>query len=85
MTISELWPVRRIVVRSPTLELRVPNEADLEAAARVAARGIYDPQNRFIPRSSVAGSRTRLPAIRVGCARGLATRTLESPNGGGCR
>jgi RimJ/RimL family protein N-acetyltransferase len=55
MTISELWPIRRIVVRSPTLVLRVPDEADLEAAARVAARGIYDPQNRYIPRSPVAG------------------------------
>jgi RimJ/RimL family protein N-acetyltransferase len=55
MTISELWPVRRIVVRAPTFELRVPDEADLEAAAQIAARGIYDPQNRFIPRSPVAG------------------------------
>ena len=55
MTIDAFWPVRRIVVRSPQLELRVPNEKDLEEAARLAARGIYDPQNLYIPRSPVAG------------------------------
>jgi RimJ/RimL family protein N-acetyltransferase len=55
MTIDDLWPVRRVVVRSPRMVLRVPDEADLAAAARVAARGIYDPQNRFIPRSPVGG------------------------------
>jgi RimJ/RimL family protein N-acetyltransferase len=52
---DDLWPVRKIVVRHGALTLSVPSETDLAALARTAARGVYDPQNRFLPRSPVTG------------------------------
>ena len=55
MDIDTLWPVSSIRVRSPRLQLAVPSEGDLGDLARLAARGIYDPLNRYIPRSPVAG------------------------------
>ena len=37
------WPLFDLRVRTPTLELRLPNDDDLVAIARLAAAGIHDP------------------------------------------
>lgn len=50
-----LWPVKTIRVRSQQLELAAPSEVDLAELAQLAARGIYDPLNLYIPRSPVGG------------------------------
>lgn len=38
-----IWPLFDLVVRTPRLELRYPNDEDLLELAQVAARGIHDP------------------------------------------
>lgn len=50
-----LWPVMTIRVRSQRIELATPSETDLAELSQLAARGIYDPLNLYIPRSPVAG------------------------------
>ncbi|MFI5834712.1 GNAT family N-acetyltransferase [Micromonospora sp. NPDC051300] len=55
MTLAEIWPVRRLRVTTSVLELAVPCEDELAELALHAAAGVYDPQNRFLARSSVAG------------------------------
>lgn len=55
MTLAEIWPVRRLRVTTSVLELAVPGEDELAELAIHAAAGIYDPQNRFLARSPVAG------------------------------
>ena len=55
MSLVEIWPVLGIRVRTPVVELFVPDQHDLEALARLAAEGVYDPQNRYLPRTPVGG------------------------------
>jgi RimJ/RimL family protein N-acetyltransferase len=40
---SEFWPLRDLRVRTPDLELRLPDEADLDALAALAAEGFHEP------------------------------------------
>jgi RimJ/RimL family protein N-acetyltransferase len=44
---TEFWPLRALRIRTPTIELRYPSEADLDALAAQAAKGIHDPD--FMP------------------------------------
>jgi RimJ/RimL family protein N-acetyltransferase len=37
------WPLRRLRLRTPQLELRLPAEQDLNALAALAADGVHDP------------------------------------------
>lgn len=55
MSLSDLWPVLGIRVHSPALELFVPAGEELAEVASLAARGIYDPVNHFLPRTPVSG------------------------------
>jgi RimJ/RimL family protein N-acetyltransferase len=55
MSLVGLWPVLGIKVRTAAVELFVPGEDTLEVLARLAAVGIYDPQDRFLPRTPVGG------------------------------
>jgi RimJ/RimL family protein N-acetyltransferase len=55
MPLVDLWPVLGIEVRTPAVELFVPDQHTLEALARLAAEGIYDPQNQYLPRIPVGG------------------------------
>lgn len=55
MSLGDLWPVLNIYVTSPTVRLVVPDETDREQLARLAAKGVYDPQNRYLTHSPVAG------------------------------
>lgn len=41
--ISRYWPVSGLRVRTPRLELRLPETADLDALAALAAEGVHDP------------------------------------------
>jgi RimJ/RimL family protein N-acetyltransferase len=50
-----MWPVLGIAARTPTVELFVPDQDTLEELAGLAADGIYDPQNRYLPRTPVGG------------------------------
>lgn len=38
-----LWPLTRLRLRTPRLELRLPSESDLYALAELAALGVHDP------------------------------------------
>jgi RimJ/RimL family protein N-acetyltransferase len=55
MSLVEIWPLVGIKVRTPAVELSVPDQDTLEALARLAAEGIYDPQNHYLPRTPVGG------------------------------
>ncbi|MCG5465594.1 GNAT family N-acetyltransferase [Micromonospora sp. MED01] len=55
MALVDIWPVLGIGVRTPTVELFVPDQEALERLARLAAEGIYDPQNQYLPRTPVGG------------------------------
>ncbi len=55
MSLDEVWPVLGLRVQSPGLELFVPDQTTLVDIARLAARGIYDPQNQYLPRTPVGG------------------------------
>jgi RimJ/RimL family protein N-acetyltransferase len=55
MSLVELWPVLGVKVRTRDMELFVPDERTLEVLARLAAEGIYDPQDRYLPRTPVGG------------------------------
>lgn len=55
MTLDMIWPLGAVAVHTPRLTLRVPGELDLAEAARLAAKGVYDPVNRYVPRSPVGG------------------------------
>ncbi|MBL7259325.1 GNAT family N-acetyltransferase [Paractinoplanes lichenicola] len=55
MALVDIWPVLGIGVHTPTVDLFVPDQEALEALARLAARGIYDPQNQYLPRTPVGG------------------------------
>jgi len=55
MSLVDIWPVLGITVRMPAIELSVPDQEALEVLARLAAEGIYDPQNRYLPRIPVGG------------------------------
>ena len=55
MSLVELWPVAGIRVTTADVELSVPGPGDLELLARLAAEGIYDPQNHYLPRTPVGG------------------------------
>ncbi|SNY58261.1 GNAT family N-acetyltransferase [Paractinoplanes atraurantiacus] len=41
--LSDLWPLYRLVLRTPRLELRFPGEDHLGELARLAADGVHDP------------------------------------------
>lgn len=41
---SRYWPIDELRVRTPRLELRPPDAADLDALAELAAQGIHDPR-----------------------------------------
>jgi hypothetical protein len=53
--LDDVWPVRGVRVTGPVLDLVVPDEGRLSELAALAADGVYDPQNRYLPRSPVAG------------------------------
>jgi len=55
MSLVEIWPLAGISVRTPAMELSVPGQDTLEVLARLAAEGIYDPQNHYLPRLPVGG------------------------------
>ncbi|MET7426925.1 GNAT family protein [Dactylosporangium sp. NPDC005555] len=55
MSLLDIWPILGIGVRAPAVELFVPGQDALEALARLAADGIYDPQNQYLPRTPVGG------------------------------
>lgn len=55
MSLAELWPVSGIKVHTPAVELFVPDPEELGVLARLAARGVYDPQNQYLPRTPVGG------------------------------
>lgn len=55
LSLVDVWPVRGLGVRTPVLELAAPGEEALRALARLAADGIYDPQNHYLPRTPVGG------------------------------
>jgi RimJ/RimL family protein N-acetyltransferase len=55
MALAEIWPVFGLRVRTPEIELFVPGEEALGELARLAAAGIYDPQNHYLPRTPVGG------------------------------
>jgi RimJ/RimL family protein N-acetyltransferase len=55
MPLVDLWPVLGVRVRTPAVELFVPDGDTVEALARLAAEGIYDPQNQYLPRIPVGG------------------------------
>ncbi|GAA1038103.1 GNAT family protein [Virgisporangium ochraceum] len=55
MPLADLWPVLGVGVRTPLVELFVPDGDALEPLARLAADGIYDPQNQYLPRIPVGG------------------------------
>jgi RimJ/RimL family protein N-acetyltransferase len=40
---NEYWPLFALRVRSPRLEIRLPNDASLADLARLAAKGVHDP------------------------------------------
>jgi RimJ/RimL family protein N-acetyltransferase len=44
-SLVDIWPVAGLVVRTPRLELRWPDDDDLVALARLAACGIHDPDD----------------------------------------
>jgi RimJ/RimL family protein N-acetyltransferase len=43
MTISAVWPLYDLRIRTPLVELRLPTMEDLAALAALGAEGIYDP------------------------------------------
>ncbi|MEH3076695.1 MAG: GNAT family protein [Quadrisphaera sp.] len=55
MPIADLWPTLGIRVSTPELHLMTPDEHQLADLAVLAAKSVYDPQNRFLPRTPVAG------------------------------
>ncbi len=55
MALAQIWPVLGLRVQTPDVELFVPGEETLAEAARLAAAGIYDPQNHHLPRTPVGG------------------------------
>lgn len=55
MPLADIWPMLAISIRTPAVELFVPGQDTLEPLARLAARGIYDPQNQYLPRTPVGG------------------------------
>lgn len=55
MSLADIWPVLGINIRTPAVELFVPDQETLVALARLAADGIYDPQNQYLPRIPVGG------------------------------
>lgn len=55
MPLSDIWPVLGICVRTSDVELFVPDQDTLESLACLAADGIYDPQNQYLPRIPVGG------------------------------
>ncbi|MGI5238696.1 GNAT family N-acetyltransferase [Dactylosporangium sp. CA-139066] len=55
MELVEIWPVVGLQVQTPDVELFVPGEGTLVEVARLAAAGIYDPQNYYLPRTPVGG------------------------------
>ncbi|HJT91809.1 MAG TPA: GNAT family protein [Mycobacterium sp.] len=55
MSLVEIWPVLGIKVSTPAVELFSPDQETLETLARLAADGVYDPQNQYLPRTPVAG------------------------------
>jgi len=52
---SQWWPLARLRLETPRLQLRVPSESDLDALASLAALGVHDPlvQPFFTPWTDV--------------------------------
>ncbi len=50
-----MWPLLRVRIESPTSRLVAPGESELEELTGLVATGVYDPQNRYLARSPVAG------------------------------
>ncbi|MGH3350831.1 MAG: GNAT family N-acetyltransferase [Nocardioides sp.] len=46
MTLTEVWPLFGLVIRTPRLELRLPTDAELVRLAQVAADGVHEPGQR---------------------------------------
>lgn len=46
MTLTEVWPLFGLVIRTPRLELRLPDDDELARLAQVAADGVHDPGER---------------------------------------
>jgi RimJ/RimL family protein N-acetyltransferase len=48
MTISAVWPLYDLRIRTPLLELRLPTPDDLAALAALGTEGIYDPADLHV-------------------------------------
>ena len=46
MTLTELWPLFGLAIRTPRLELRLPTDDELARLAEVAADGVHEPGDR---------------------------------------
>ncbi|GGR69541.1 RimJ/RimL family protein N-acetyltransferase [Nocardioides luteus] len=46
MTLTEVWPIFGLVIRTPRLALRLPTDAELAQLAQVAADGVHEPTQR---------------------------------------
>lgn len=55
MSLTTIWPVNRLRISGELISLSIPSEDDLAELAQLAAKGVYDPVNRFIPRAPVTG------------------------------
>lgn len=43
---NDLWPLFRLCIETPRLELRLPTESEVATLARVAAQGVHEPNVR---------------------------------------
>ena len=71
--ITDFWPLFGLRLRTPRLELRVPNLEDLAALAALAAAGVHDPSVQpFLvawtdgPPEQVARSTLQWQCVHVG-------------------
>lgn len=46
MTLTEVWPLFGLKIRTPRLELRLPTDTELAQLAQVAAAGVHEPDAR---------------------------------------
>ncbi|TQL69059.1 RimJ/RimL family protein N-acetyltransferase [Nocardioides albertanoniae] len=46
MTLTDVWPLFGLVIRTPRLELRLPTDTEIGSLAQVAADGVHEPGQR---------------------------------------
>ena len=76
---ADWWPLAQLRLATPWLELRLPDEADLDALASLAAEGVHDPQTQPFAVPWTDGS----PAERWRPTRQLSPVELRSAFGSG--